>query len=59
MLFRSQMNTRIGRIARRQAHIGGYGPSPCPSLEHPVVFHSEDDEDDVGSPNDDEITTSQ
>ena len=54
-----QMNTRIGHIACQQARIGGYGPSPFLSLERPVVSPSEDDEDDVGSPSDDEMMTSQ
>ena len=54
------MNTRIGRIARRQTCIGGYGtsPSPSPSLKCPVVSPFEDDKDDAGSPSDDEMTTS-
>ena len=54
-----QMNTRIGRIARRQAHIGSYDPSPSPSLEASPDDESDDDEDDVDSSNDDEMTTSQ
>ena len=54
-----QMNTRIGRITRRQARIGGYGPFPSPSLECPIVSPSKDDEDDAGSPGDDEMTISQ
>ena len=54
-----QMNTRIGRIARWQAHIGGYGPSPSSSPERPVVSHFEDDEDDAGSPGDDKMMTFQ
>ena len=57
------MNTRIGRIACRQTCIGGYGtsPSPSPSLKCPVVSPFEDDkddEDDAGSPSDDEMMTS-
>ena len=52
------MNTRIGRITRRQARIGGYGPFPSPSLECPIVSPSKDDEDDAGSPGDDEMTNS-
>ena len=54
-----QINTRIGCIVRRQARISSYGPSPSPSPERPVVSPFEDDEDDVGFPGDDEMTTSQ
>ena len=54
-----QMNTRIGRIACRQAYIGGYGPSPFTSPEHLVVSPFEDDEDDAGSLDDDEMMTFQ
>ena len=53
-----QMNTRIGRITRRQARIGGYGPFPSPSLKCPIVSPFEDDEDDAGSLGDDEMTNS-
>ena len=55
----SQMNTRIGCIARRQAYIGGYGPSSFTSSERPIVSPFEDDEDDAGFPGDDEMMTSQ
>ena len=53
------MNTRKGRIARQQACISGYGPSPSPFLECLVVSPSEDDEEDASSPDDDEMTTFQ
>ena len=53
-----QMNTMIGCIARRQARISGYGPSPSPSPERLVVSPSEDDEDDVGYPDNNEMKTS-
>ena len=49
-----QMNTRVRCIPRRQAHMVGLAPSPCPSLEA-----SPDDEDGVDSSSDDEMTTSQ
>ena len=39
-----QMNTRIGRIAHRQARVASFAPSPF--LERPVAFPSIDDEDD-------------
>ena len=52
-----QMNTRIGRIACRQARIGGYGPSPSPSLEASLDDEVDDDKDDADSFGDDEMTT--
>ena len=42
------MNTRVGRIAQRQAHLGGFITSPSPSLE---AF--EDENNDGDSSNDD------
>ena len=42
-----QVNTCVGRIARRQAHLGGFIESPSPSLE------ASKDEDDNGDSNDD------
>ena len=66
-----QMNTQIGRIARKQACMVGFFPSPSPSLEA-LVDEGDDadddeddassfgnDEDDVSSFGDDEMTTSQ
>ena len=60
-----QVNTRVGRIARRKAHLGGFMESPSSSLE---AFEDEDndsnsnedddDEDeDASSPSDDEMST--
>ena len=59
-----QVNTHVGRIARRQAHLGGFIQSLFPSLE---AFEDEDndgdfdddgDEDDsASSPNDDKMFT--
>ena len=45
------MNTRVGRIAQRQAHMGGFiaSPSPSPSLEA-----SKDEDDDDGFDGDDD-----
>ena len=58
-----QVNTRVSRIARWQAHLGGFVESPTPSLE---TFKDEDDDggfddggnkdDDASSSNDDEMT---
>ena len=49
-----QMNVRVGRIARRQATIGGFAPEPTPSPPHPVASDSnaEDDGDDDGDGDD-------
>ena len=58
-----QVNTHVGRIARRQARLGGFVTSPSPSLE---AFEdddddSEDDDDDededASSSSDDEMST--
>ena len=58
------MNTPVGRIARRQAHLSGFIGSPSPSLE---AFEDEDDDgdsnddgdedDSASSPSDDEMST--
>ena len=49
-----QVNVRVGRIARRQATMGGFAPEPTPSPPHPIASDSnaEDDDDDDGD-NDD------
>ena len=44
------MNTRVGRIARWQAHLGGFVASPSPSLED-----LEDKDDDDGFDDDDDV----
>ena len=54
------MNTRVGRIAKRQACFGGFVKSPSPPLEASDFddFDNDDDEDeDASSPSDDEIST--
>ena len=38
-----QMNTHVGRIARWQAHFGGFIESPSPP---PKAFEDDDDSDD-------------
>ena len=50
-----QVNVRVGRIARRQAIIGGFAPEPTPSSPHPVASDSDakdDDDDDDGDDDD-------
>ena len=41
-----QVNVRVGRIARRQASMGGFAPKATPSPPSPVASESEDDDDD-------------
>ena len=55
-----QVNTRVVRIARRQARLVGFTASPSPT---PKAFEDEDvndgaDEDDASSSSDDEMSTS-
>jgi len=40
------MNTRVGSIARRQVHIGGFAPSSFPSPK--ALADEGDDADDDG-----------
>ena len=49
-----QVNVRVGRIARRQATMGGFTPEPTPSPPHPIASNSdaEDDDDDDGDDDD-------
>ena len=41
-----QVNVCVGRIARRQASMGGFSPEATPSPPSPVASESEDDDDD-------------
>ena len=41
-----QVNVRVGRIARRQASMGGFAPKATPLPPFPVASDSEDDDDD-------------
>ena len=43
-----QVNIRVGRIARRQATMGGYAPEASPPPPPPVASESEDDDDGDG-----------
>ena len=51
-----QVNTRIGRIARRQAHLGGFVESPSPSLVAPE--EENDGADSSGTSDGDEDSSS-
>ena len=52
-----QVNVRVGRIARRQASVGGFAPKASPPPPPPVASESgdddDDDDDDDASDNDD------
>ena len=47
-----QVNIHVGRIARRQASMGGFSPEATPSPPSPVASQSEDDGDDDDSSDD-------
>ena len=47
-----QVNIRVGRIARRQASMGGFAPEATPSPPSPVASDSEDEDDDDGDDDD-------
>ena len=47
-----QVNILVGRIARRQASIGGFAPEPTPSPPPPMASDSEDEGDDDGDDDD-------
>ena len=60
-----QVNTRVGRIARQQARLGGFVESPSPPPEASETSEDDDNSDnnddeedgDASSPNNDEIST--
>ena len=47
-----QVNVRVGRIARRQASMGGFAPEATPSPLSPLAFDFEDEDDDDGDDDD-------
>ena len=47
-----QVNVRVGRIARRQATMGGYAPEASPPPPPPMASDFEDKDDDNGDDND-------
>ena len=47
-----QVNVYVGRIARRQASIGGFALETIPSPPSPVASAFEDEDDDDGDDND-------
>ena len=55
-----QMNTKIGRIAHRQSHLGGFVPSPSPNPSVESSNNEDYDSDDSSSTtHDDDMTVSQ
>ena len=52
-----QMNVRVGRIARRQASMGGFAPEATPSppsFDSDFDFDADDGDDDDASKDDDD-----
>ena len=47
-----QVNVCVGRIARRQAAMGGFAPEPTPSPPHLVASDSDAEDDDDGDDDD-------
>ena len=47
-----QVTVRVGRIARRQASMGGFAPEATPSPPSPVASASEDEDNDDGDDDD-------
>ena len=47
-----QVNVRVGRIARRQATMGGFVPEATPSPPPPMASDSKDEDDDDGDDDD-------
>ena len=53
-----QVNVRVGRIARRQATMGGFAPEPTPSPPHLVASDSDAEDDDDYNGDDDDASDS-
>ena len=47
-----QVNVHVGRLARRQATMGGFDPQATPSSPSPMASDSEVDDDDDGGDDD-------
>ena len=52
-----QVNTRVGRIARRQAHLGGFVAAPSPSPKASKDEDADDEDEDASSSGDDKTTS--
>ena len=53
-----QVNTHVGRIARRQARLGGFVESPFPPPEASKTFKDDDDSDDDDDDEDGDASSS-
>ena len=53
-----QVNTHVGRIARRQACLGGFVESPSPPPVAPKAFEDDDDFDDDNGDEDGDASSS-
>ena len=51
-----QVNVRVGRIARRQASMGGFAPEATPSPPSPMASDSKNDDDDDDDGDDDDAS---
>ena len=51
-----QVNIRVGRIAQRQASMGGFASKVSPLPLPPVASNSEDEDDDDGDGDDDDVS---
>ena len=51
-----QVNVRVGRIARRQATMGGFAPEPTPSPFRLVASDSDAEDDDNDDGDDDDAS---
>ena len=47
-----QVNIRVGRIAQRQASMGGFAPQATPSPPSPMASASKNEDDDDGDDDD-------
>ena len=48
-----QVNVHVGRIAQRQATMGGFAPELTPSPPYPAAFDSDAEDDDDDGDDDD------
>ena len=54
-----QVNTRVGRIAQRQVHLGGFAASPEAYKNEDAADGDKDEDEDTSSSSDKEMTNSQ
>ena len=53
-----QVNTRVGCIARRQAHLGGFVKSPSPPPEASETSKDDDESNDDDNDEDGDVSSS-